>query len=355
MTTYIAFTYTKDVDWSDPEHAAEMADYRRFGVENEANIRGGARALSHEYRDHRPGGGARGGEIVTTDGPYAETKEALTAYYLIEAADLDEAIAIAAQIPAAWNGAVEVRPVIPVSRLGVNASGPAGRGGPRRGSPAPRHPGPDHRRLVSSPRTRCRRRPSRPSRDWPRHRHPGPAAGLADRHRPGGWRSTSSAGSAPGAARNGKERDSDGPHPPRPSRTTSVLDDDLLRLIFTCCHPASPRTPGRARPADALPALRGADRRRAADQRSGHGQAADPDPAEDHRGRHPLPGAGRRRAAGAAGQRSAAWCTPLHRRARADRRATWCSTSTFAPKALRLARLLHGCCPTRPCRPRCSR
>jgi hypothetical protein len=53
--------------------------------------------------------------VVTTDGPYAETKEALTGFYLIEAEDLDEAIAIAAQIPAAWDGAVEVRPVLPVS------------------------------------------------------------------------------------------------------------------------------------------------------------------------------------------------------------------------------------------------
>ncbi|PJE19783.1 MAG: hypothetical protein CK431_30535 [Mycobacterium sp.] len=56
--------------------------------------------------------GARGGDVVTSDGPYAETKEALTGFYLIEAADLDEALRIAAEIPAAWDGAVEVRPVI---------------------------------------------------------------------------------------------------------------------------------------------------------------------------------------------------------------------------------------------------
>ena len=56
--------------------------------------------------------GARGGPVITTDGPYAETKEALTGYYLIDAEDLEEAVAIAAQLPAAWGGAVEVRPVI---------------------------------------------------------------------------------------------------------------------------------------------------------------------------------------------------------------------------------------------------
>jgi hypothetical protein len=50
--------------------------------------------------------------VITTDGPYAETKEALTGYYLIEADDLEEAVRIAAELPAAWGGAVEVRPVI---------------------------------------------------------------------------------------------------------------------------------------------------------------------------------------------------------------------------------------------------
>ncbi|MEZ5139162.1 MAG: YciI family protein [Acidimicrobiales bacterium] len=53
--------------------------------------------------------------MVTTDGPYAETKDALTGFYLLECADLDEAVALAAQIPAAWDGGtVEVRPVIPM-------------------------------------------------------------------------------------------------------------------------------------------------------------------------------------------------------------------------------------------------
>jgi len=56
--------------------------------------------------------GGKGGDVVTTDGPYAETKEALTGFYLIECADLDEAVKVAATIPAAWDGAVEVRPII---------------------------------------------------------------------------------------------------------------------------------------------------------------------------------------------------------------------------------------------------
>jgi hypothetical protein len=51
------------------------------------------------------------GQVVATDGPFAETKEALGGFYLIEAGDLDEAIAIAARIPAAAFGSIEIRPI----------------------------------------------------------------------------------------------------------------------------------------------------------------------------------------------------------------------------------------------------
>ncbi len=54
----------------------------------------------------------REGKVVTTDGPFAETKEQLGGYYLIEAKDLDEAIELAAKIPAAETGTVEVRPLM---------------------------------------------------------------------------------------------------------------------------------------------------------------------------------------------------------------------------------------------------
>jgi hypothetical protein len=54
----------------------------------------------------------RGGDAIVTDGPFAETKEALGGYYLIEAKSLDEAIEWAARIPSARTGKVEVRPVV---------------------------------------------------------------------------------------------------------------------------------------------------------------------------------------------------------------------------------------------------
>ena len=54
----------------------------------------------------------RNGKLSTTDGPFAETREQLGGYYLVEAKDLNEAIQIAAKIPAARNGSIEVRPIM---------------------------------------------------------------------------------------------------------------------------------------------------------------------------------------------------------------------------------------------------
>jgi hypothetical protein len=54
----------------------------------------------------------RDGKTLTTDGPFAETREQLTGYYLVEAKDLDAAVAIAARIPGAKTGSIEVRPIM---------------------------------------------------------------------------------------------------------------------------------------------------------------------------------------------------------------------------------------------------
>ena len=112
MPQYVAINYTKDVDWSHPDQAAEMAEYGDFGEAAAAVIRGGAALYPTATATTVRVAGGKGGDVLTTDGPYADTKEALTGFFILECADLDEAIALAAQIPAAWNGAVEVRPVI---------------------------------------------------------------------------------------------------------------------------------------------------------------------------------------------------------------------------------------------------
>jgi len=62
----------------------------------------------------------RDGKCLVTDGPFAETREQLGGYFLIDASDLDEAIGIAAKIPTAKKGTVEVRPIIEIPGLPVD-------------------------------------------------------------------------------------------------------------------------------------------------------------------------------------------------------------------------------------------
>src|SRR5689334_1516681 len=62
----------------------------------------------------------REGKRLVTDGPFAETREQLGGYYLIDAKDLDEAIAIAERIPVARLGTIEIRPVLEISGLPTN-------------------------------------------------------------------------------------------------------------------------------------------------------------------------------------------------------------------------------------------
>jgi hypothetical protein len=57
--------------------------------------------------------GGPGGDVVATDGPFAETKEQLAGFFVVEASDLDDAIQLAAKVPSAAFGSIEVRPVAP--------------------------------------------------------------------------------------------------------------------------------------------------------------------------------------------------------------------------------------------------
>ncbi len=85
------------------EAQANMGDHHTFMTNNQASLRGGE-AL-------QPASTAtRIEKDIVTDGPFVDSKEALGGFYIIEAADLDEAIAIAKQVPAP-HGGVEVRPI----------------------------------------------------------------------------------------------------------------------------------------------------------------------------------------------------------------------------------------------------
>ena len=111
---YMLLIYGEPGRWenlSDDERKAVYAQYEAFGRELDSRnaFVGGAElqsvtsATSVRVRD---------GETQVTDGPFAETKEALGGYYLIEADSLDEAIELAAKIPTASHGVIEVRPLV---------------------------------------------------------------------------------------------------------------------------------------------------------------------------------------------------------------------------------------------------
>ena len=112
MPTYVALIYTADVDWSDPKYSEMSKDYNEFGEAAAAVLRGGHALYPTSTATTVQVRGGKGGDVITTDGPYAETKEALTGFYVLECDDLEAAVAVAARIPAAWDGSVEVRPVI---------------------------------------------------------------------------------------------------------------------------------------------------------------------------------------------------------------------------------------------------
>jgi len=112
MPTYAALIYGEDADWGAPEHAGQMAEYAAFGEAAGPVITGGAALLPTSTATTIEVRGGKGGDLVTLDGPFAETKEVLGGFYLLECADLDEAISWAAQIPGAWHGRIEVRPVL---------------------------------------------------------------------------------------------------------------------------------------------------------------------------------------------------------------------------------------------------
>ena len=116
MPKYAALIYGEEMDENaqpDPEVMQQvLSDYMEFGQNNGESL-GGGEALhpsSTATTVHVEGG--KGGTPIFTDGPFAETKEVLGGFYIIEAEDLDSALGVAQQIPGAWHGKVEVRPVM---------------------------------------------------------------------------------------------------------------------------------------------------------------------------------------------------------------------------------------------------
>jgi hypothetical protein len=111
MARFLVLIYEEEqkwIDWADGAEAA-MAQHRKFSADRGDLIVAGealqptttATSVRHNA----------GGEVQITDGPFVETKEALGGFYLIEADDIDAAVALAKEIPAPFGG-LEVRPVM---------------------------------------------------------------------------------------------------------------------------------------------------------------------------------------------------------------------------------------------------
>jgi hypothetical protein len=111
---YALLIYANEQDWAsqtEDQAQAQFQDYMAFtkDVVDRGIMRSGEAlqptATATTVR-------VRGGETLSTDGPFAETKEQLGGFYVIECKDLDEAIEVAARIPDVRGGSIEVRPIL---------------------------------------------------------------------------------------------------------------------------------------------------------------------------------------------------------------------------------------------------
>lgn len=111
---YLLLIYGNEAQWdkfTDKERNEIYGEYMAFtkDIKKSGHHRGGhelhpvSKATTVKIRDKKK---------LVTDGPFAETKEQLGGYYMVEAKDLDEAVALAARIPSARWGSIEVRPII---------------------------------------------------------------------------------------------------------------------------------------------------------------------------------------------------------------------------------------------------
>jgi hypothetical protein len=111
---YLCLIYDDETSWqrrAKTDNDAVAGEYQGFteGIKASGHYIGGnALTPTHTATTVR----VRNGKVATTDGPFAETKEQLGGYYLIEAKDLNDAIQVAARIPGARSGSIEVRPIM---------------------------------------------------------------------------------------------------------------------------------------------------------------------------------------------------------------------------------------------------
>ena len=110
---YLLMIYQNEAEYGkiDPATAKKMLE--EYGAFNQSIIQSGNFKAGDRLQPTTTATTVRvrEGKTLTTDGPFAETREQLGGYYLVEAKDLDAALAIAARIPGARFGSIEVRPI----------------------------------------------------------------------------------------------------------------------------------------------------------------------------------------------------------------------------------------------------
>ncbi len=126
---YLLLIYTEEPSQATPEDTVRNETQAYDAFTRELHARGAFRAgealhLTSAATTVR----VKDGETIATDGPFAETKEALGGFYLIDVADLDEAIGLAAKIPGATHGSIEIRPIYEYGAAETTAADAAGVG-----------------------------------------------------------------------------------------------------------------------------------------------------------------------------------------------------------------------------------
>jgi hypothetical protein len=110
---YLLMIYANEAEYAKIDPAALQKVYEEYGAFTQSIIQSGAFKAGDRLQPTTAATTVRvrDGKTLTTDGPFAETREQLGGYYLVEAKDLDAALEIAVRIPGARFGSIEVRPI----------------------------------------------------------------------------------------------------------------------------------------------------------------------------------------------------------------------------------------------------
>ena len=113
---YALLIYASEQDWANQSEEQSQAQFQEYMAFTKDIVDRGIRQAGEALQPTATATTVRvrDGETVTTDGPFAETKEQLGGFYIVDCKDLDEAIEVAARIPDARSGSIEIRPIMEI-------------------------------------------------------------------------------------------------------------------------------------------------------------------------------------------------------------------------------------------------